>query len=147
MDILPTPGYFKSAVAGALLCLAAGHAAAETVVIVSIKNPVGTLNAAQVSDIFLGRVWVFPTGARAIPLDQDEGAPARDGFYLKITGKSPAQMYSYWSKIIFTGRAQTPKEIGDGAEVRKMVAQNVNMIGYVDKSLVDSSVKIVLSIP
>jgi hypothetical protein len=29
----------------------------------------------------------------------------RDEFYLKLTGKNPAQIQAYWSRLVFTGRA------------------------------------------
>jgi ABC-type phosphate transport system substrate-binding protein len=137
----------KLCMAACALCLASNAVRADIVVIVSAGNPLTTLSVAQVSDIFLGKVSTFPSGIRAIPLDQDEGAQVRDAFYLKTTGKSPAQIYSYWSKIIFTGKAQAPKEVGDDGAVRKLVAKNTNMVGYIDKGMADSSVKIVFSIP
>ncbi len=145
--IMTIPTYLKLSIASFVLFLASSQACAEIVVIVSAKNPVTTLSAEQVSDIFLGKVWIFPSGMRAVPVDQAEGARARDAFYLKITGKSPAQIYSYWSKIIFTGKAQPPKEVADGVAVRKLVSQSVDMIGYIDKGLMDETVKMILSLP
>jgi len=35
----------------------------------------------------------------------------RDDFYNKVTGKSAAQMKAYWSKIIFTGKANHPRKL------------------------------------
>ena len=69
----------------------------------------------------------------------------RDDFYNKVTGKSAAQMKAYWSKIIFTGKGQPPKEVADNAAVKKLVADSPSAIGYIDKSALDSSVKAVFS--
>ena len=120
-------------------------AMAEIAVVVSAKSPVGNLTQEQVSQIFLGKASSFPGGQTAMPIDQSEGQAARDEFYTKITGKSPAQLKAYWSKLIFTGKGQPPKEVPSAAEVKKLVANNPNTIAYIDKASVDSSVKVVYS--
>lgn len=123
----------------------AGHAAgAELVVIVSAKSPVTSLRADQVSDIFLGQVGAFPDGAEAVALDQRIGSPLRDDFYARVAAKTPALLKAYWTKMIFTGRGQPPKEAADSAAVRRMVADNPALIGYIDKAALDPSVKAVL---
>ena len=121
-------------------CAAAG----ELVVIVSAKSAVSTLRADQVADIFLGQIGRFPGGTEAVALDQRIGSLERDEFYSKVASKSPPLLKAYWSKMIFTGRGQPPKEASDGNSVRKMVADNPHLIGYIDKSALDPSVKAVL---
>ena len=121
-----------------------GAAAGELVVIVSSKSPVNTLRQEQVADIFLGQIANFPGGLEAIALDQSIGSVERDEFYTKVTSKTRPLVKAYWTKMIFTGRGQPPKEIGGSAAVRKMVADNPTLIGYIDKSALDASVKTVL---
>jgi ABC-type phosphate transport system substrate-binding protein len=133
-----------SLVVGAV-CFSTGIAMAETVVIVGAKSGIGALEKQQVSDIFLGKASAFPDGKQAVPLDQAEGAAARDEFHAKVTGKSGAQLKSFWSKQVFSGKGTPPKEVPGNADVKKLVADNPNMIGYVDKSVVDGSVKVVLT--
>lgn len=128
-----------------ILSLLPGFVSADVVVIVSVKSPVGGLEKGQVSDIFLGKSATFPGGALAIPLDQDSSSGAHNEFHDKITGKSGAQLKAYWSKLVFTGKATPPKEIVGPAEIRSLIATNPNMIGYIDKGLVDPSVKVVFS--
>lgn len=123
-------------------CLHAG--AAELVVIVSAKNPIAALRAEQVADIFLGQIANFPDGGAAVALDQRIGSPQRDEFYAKVAAKSPPLIKAYWSKMIFTGRGQPPREVAGNAAVRKMVAENPALIGYIDKAALDASVKPVL---
>lgn len=128
-----------------LLALACAHVgAAELVVIVSAKNPVTALRADQVADIFLAQTGRFPGGDEAMALDQPVGTPLRDEFYSKVAAKSPALMKAYWTKMVFTGRGQPPRELPNSAAVRKMVAENPSMIGYIDRSALDASVKTVL---
>lgn len=130
---------------GFALCLAANAALAEVVVVVSAKSVVGTLTANQAADIFLGKTKEFPSGGPATPVDQNEGSAIRDEFYTKVAGKSAAQVKAYWSKIIFSGKGQPPKEVADSSAVKKLIADNPNVIGYIDKAAVDSSVKSVLA--
>ncbi len=130
------------AVALALLLPCAG--AAGLVVIVSAKSVVTVLRADQVADIFMGQAARFPDGGEAVALDQPIGSSLRDEFYGKVAAKSPALMKAYWTKMIFTGRGQPPKEAAGSAAVRKQVADNPALIGYIDRAALDPSVKPVL---
>ncbi len=118
--------------------------AGELVVIVSAKSPVSSLRAEQVADIFLGQIGRFPGGSEAVALDQRIGSPERDEFYSKVASKTPPLLKAYWSKMIFTGRGQPPREVSDNVSVRRMVADNPSLIGYIDKSALDPSVRAVL---
>jgi ABC-type phosphate transport system substrate-binding protein len=124
------------------LALAATPSMADVVIVVSSKSTVTALSKGQVIDIFLAKSVRFPSGSPAVPIDQIEGAAARNEFYMNFSGKSAAQIKAYWSKIIFTGRGQPPKAVSSGEEIKKLLAQNPSAIGYIDRSLVDDSVKI-----
>ncbi len=137
--------FLKTATLAFLLALCARQAvAAELVVIVSSKNPVTTLRPDQVAEIFLGQIASFPGGLDAVALDQNLGSPVRDAFYSKVASKSPPLVKAHWTKMIFTGRGQPPKEAGDSAAVRRKVAANPSLIGYIDKAALDDSVRAVL---
>lgn len=126
-----------------LLALAAPPAVAQEVVaIVSAKSPVTALNADQLAAIFLGKSSRFPDGTPAVPIDGPEDSPARERFYEKYTGKSPAQVKAHWSKIIFTGRGQPPRQAASSLEVRKAIADNPSAVGYLEPSAVDGSVRV-----
>ncbi|MDP2031195.1 MAG: phosphate ABC transporter substrate-binding protein [Thiobacillus sp.] len=142
---MPLMNRVGCAVIGLLLGLSADGAAADVVAVVSAKNPVTALSKNQVVDIFLGKASRFPDGSPAMPIDQIEGSAARDEFYFKFSGKSPAQLKAHWSKIIFTGRGQPPREVSNSIEVKKLIAENPNAIGYIEQSLVDGSVKVLLA--
>ena len=133
------------AVATLALCLGPRLGTAEVVVVVSAKSPLAALSKNQVVDIFLGRASHFPDGRPAVPLDQVEGSAIRDGFYNDYAGKTPAQLKAHWSKIIFTGRGQPPREVANGVELKKRLAENPNAIGYIERTLVDGTVKVLLS--
>jgi ABC-type phosphate transport system substrate-binding protein len=131
-----------------LLLSAAGAArSAELVVIVSARNPLSVLRPEQVADIFLAQTGRFPGGDEAVALDLPLGSPLRDEFYSRVAARSPALMKAYWTKMVFTGRGQPPRELASSAAVRRMVADNPSMIGYIDRSALDASVKAVLVTP
>lgn len=130
------------ALIGFVMCI--NMVQAEVIVIVSVKNPIKSLSAEQASDIFIGKTAYFPNGSRAVPIDQNEGSPVRDDFYQKSCGKTSSQMKVHWAKMLFTGRGQPPVESGDAEAIKRLVADNPNLIGYIDKKDVDSSVKSLL---
>jgi len=136
--------YSRQLLALCTLCVAASSASAELVVIVSSRNPNPVLNAEQVSAIFLGQTGRFPDGAAAVAIDQGLGAAQRDLFYRQLTGKTPALLKAHWSKMVFTGRGQPPREAASDAAVRRIVADNPSMIGYIERSALDASVRPVL---
>lgn len=115
----------------------------EVVVVVSPNTPVASLSKSQVAKIFLGKSRSFPDGSKAVPLNQGEGTFERNDFYQLVSGKSPAQVKAHWSKLIFTGRGQPPREAANSNAVKKLLANNGVNIGYIDRAAVDDSVKIV----
>lgn len=130
--------------AACVLGVAAANASAELVVVVSSRSPVVAINADQVAAIFLGHASRFPDGSQAVAVDQQLGMRQRDSFYRGLTGKSRALLKAHWSKMVFTGRGQPPREAGDDAAVRRLVAENPAMIGYIGREALDGSVRALL---
>jgi ABC-type phosphate transport system substrate-binding protein len=126
---------FISAVCATLIL--AAPAFAEVVVVV---NPAAdAVTKDQVAAIYLGKSTAFT------PIDQADGSAIRGEFYKKVADKDAAQAKALWSKLVFTGKASPPKEVASSAEVKKAVAANPKGIGYIEKSAVDASVKVVLT--
>ncbi len=126
------------------MLMVATSAHAVVVVIVSAQSHITSLTADQAKRIFLGKTNRFPNDDTAAPIDQTEGNAARDEFYSQIVHKSPSQLSAYWAKVIFTGDGRPPEKLESDAAVIKAVASSPNAIGYVNKSAVDSSVRVVL---
>jgi ABC-type phosphate transport system substrate-binding protein len=126
----------KTAIAAAALALAL-PAMAEVVVVANPKAAESSMTKDQVAQFFLGK------SSSMNPIDQPESAPVRAEFYKKVTDKDASQVKSLWSKLVFTGKATMPKEAADSAAVKKMVASDPNAIGYIEKSAVDASVKVI----
>jgi ABC-type phosphate transport system substrate-binding protein len=130
-------------VIGLALSLSSAVVEADVVAVVSAKSPIVALDKSQVADLFLGKTSRLPNGVQAVPIDQAEGLAARDEFYEKLLGRTAAQMKAYWSKIIFTGRGQPPPSVSNAVEMKKRISENPAAIGYIDRSLVDNSVRVV----
>lgn len=114
-------------------------AAAELVVVAGAASGAAGLSKEQVADVFLGK------NPSLTPVDQAESSPLREEFYTKVVGKSAAQAKSYWSKLAFTGKGTPPKEMASSADVKKALAANPALVGYIEKAAVDGSVKTLLA--
>lgn len=131
----------QASLVAASLTLFAVPAMAEVVAIVSAKSAASAMSADEVAQFFLGK------SDKLTPVDQPESSAIRSEFYKKVADKEPSQVKSIWSKLVFTGKGTLPKEYGSSADVKKAVAADTNLIGYIEKSAVDSSVKVVVSLP
>lgn len=110
--------------------------------LVVVANPNVKLNAIsqiELTKIFLGQSSVYPDGSKAVPLDIN--GDHRNSFYTYILKKSPTQLEKYWARMIFTGKAQPPRQISS-KDVKSIVADTQGAISYMDSAAVDSSVKV-----
>ena len=121
-------------------------ALAEISVITHPSND-ASITAKQASKLFLGKSKKFPGGGQAVPIEQADGSAARTEFHASVTKKKSSQLKAYWSRIVFTGKGQPPKEVPSDADVIELISQNPSMIGYVDSAAVNGSVKVVLTAP
>ncbi len=124
--------------AGALLYSCVGVA---EVVVIAHPSVNDTVSQDDLSRIFLGKSKSLPGGHKVMPLNLEEGNATREEFNDKVLGKNDSQLKSYWSKLIFTGKGQPPKDVGSDAEVKALVSANPNMIGYIDAANIDATVK------
>lgn len=116
-------------------------AIAEIVIIVNPSNTATKMLPSQAEPFFLGKSSTFT------PIDQNESSPIKAEFYKKVTGKELSQVKALWSKLIFTGKAALPKEYNSDSDVKKAVASDPKAIAYIDKNAVDSSVKVIATLP
>ncbi|NEX61744.1 hypothetical protein G3574_11695 [Noviherbaspirillum sp. 17J57-3] len=116
-------------------------ARAELAVIVNPQQSVSRMHAGQVAQYFLGG------SAALVPIQQAEGSAIWSEFHRKVLDKEPAQVQAIWARLTFTGKARAPREFRSSAEVKKAVSENVNAIGYIDRSELDPSVKAVTILP
>jgi ABC-type phosphate transport system substrate-binding protein len=109
--------------------------------IVVVMSPGGSaLTKEQVAKLYLGRSNDLK------PLDLPPTSTTREAFYRKATGRDAAEIKAVWSRITFTGQGLPPKEVADAVAVKKAVAADPKAVGYIEKSDVDASVSVVLSL-
>lgn len=128
---------------GALLAQTGG---AQVAVVVGAHSAATALTTEQAAGLFLGKLDQLPGVGTAQLLDQPESAAVRELFYTKATGKSAAQVKAVWSRLVFSGKATPPKEVANSTTVKKLVANNPNTVGYIEKSEIDASVKVLLTV-
>lgn len=135
--------------AAAMVCTAGMTATAQAAlaIIAHPSNPMSGITADDAERIFLGKTGEMANGRRATPVDQSVGSASRAKFLLKVLHKSEDELAAYWSKLMFSGKGQPPRDLGDDAAVKAFVAGNPDAIGYVDGKFVDGSVKVLLIIP
>lgn len=119
---------------------------AQIAVIVSSKSPATGLNKEQTAALFLGKSSQLPGAGAPVLVDQGENSDVRKNFYGKVADKTPAQVKAIWARLVFSGKSAPPKEATNSADVKKLVAVNPDAVGYIEKSAVDSSVKVLLEI-
>jgi ABC-type phosphate transport system substrate-binding protein len=122
-----------------IAALFSGFATAEVAVIVHPSNA-DTISQNDVSDIFLGKTKSFPGGSSVVPIVLNDATV--DEFNTKLLGKSSSQLQSYWSKLVFTGKANPPKSVSS-AEMIELIKSNPNMIGFVDSANLTADLKVV----
>jgi ABC-type phosphate transport system substrate-binding protein len=125
--------------AGLAFTAALQQARADVVVIVSAQSTT-TITASEISRVYLGESNTLT------PVDIANPSHARREFYTKVVGKDDSQVRARWSKLVFTGKGSAPKELPSGEDVVKAVAADPHAIGYVDRSFVNMTVKVILTV-
>ncbi|VAW78444.1 hypothetical protein MNBD_GAMMA12-933 [hydrothermal vent metagenome] len=118
-----------------------GASYAEVVLIVSSKSSVGALSKDEVKKIYLLK------SKKLTPLVLKSSMAAHAEFRDKVISKTESQLTSYWSRLVFSGRGEAPKEFSDEDSMVKHVKSNSETIGYVTRKSVTSGVKVVLTVP
>ena len=122
--------------------LLSGFSWAEVSVIVhpSVSD---SADASDIARLFLGKTKSLPGGTKVLPINIESGSAVRDEFNDKVLKKSDSQLKSYWSRLVFTGKAQPPKDVGSEADVIDLVKTNPNMVGYISSGSVTGDVKVI----
>lgn len=116
---------------------------ADHVVIVHPSNN-APISKTDLENLYLAKTKSFPNGSSAVPLNLKESADTRSRFESEVVGRSEAQMKSYWSRLVFTGKAVPIRQVNSDEEMVKAVASDPSAIGYVSAASVNGSVKTVL---
>ncbi len=103
----------------------------DIAVIVSQTSTLTTIDKMGLSDIYLERVHTFENGSLVVPLNNRN---LKNDFYIDVTGRDSFDLQTYWSDMLFTCHGQPPTTLDNDASILSLVANNPNMIGYVNAS-------------
>jgi ABC-type phosphate transport system substrate-binding protein len=109
-------------------------------VVAAKDSGVAAFDAEEAKKLFLGREPQL-NGENVVLLFQRQGA-TREEFETKVLQRTGADLTAYWSKLIFTGKANAPVEVGGDADVKSKVNNTPGAIGYIGDGAVDGSVKV-----
>lgn len=128
---------------GIALCLAL-PAQADIYVVVASSSPLQALTTKELQAFYMGRNRTLASGDPALVYDLPREDALRDAFYLDLTGMRPAQVNSYWSRLIFTGQVLPPTALPNERSMVDTVRRNPGAIGYLGKAPTDSGLRTVL---
>jgi len=121
---------------------------ADIAVVLNLAHKGVQLSRGEVQSIFLGIKTQLPNGQPVTPFDQEVSRPIHEAFYRLVASKNTVELNTYWSRLVFTGRALPPTVLGNGQAILSKVESDVNAIGYVDAALAKAAnVQIALLIP
>ncbi|MDI3513070.1 MAG: hypothetical protein PWP40_299 [Rhodocyclaceae bacterium] len=124
------PHGLRAALFALVLLVLSCAAQAQTMAIVSARQSGLTeIDRESAEQLYLGRRTTLPNG-RAVTLVDLPAGSVRDRFYLQLTRKNPSQIRAYWSRLVFTGRAQPPREATDEEDARRIVLTTPGAIAY-----------------
>ncbi len=122
-------------------------ASAQTLaVIVNPASGVERLSRDEAVNLFMGRYRKLPSGIAAIPIDISGESAERKRFYMLLMRKDLADVNAYWARLIFSGQASPPLQAPDARTAVELVATNRSAVAYVDRTLIDHRVKVVLEL-
>lgn len=127
-----------------LFCM--GQAMADVAVIANNAISIGSIDKDTVKSIYLGKLKSWPDGSALDVVDQSPGSKARKVFLKKVVGKKELKFDSYWSRKAFSGKGTPPRNMDNDADVKAWVAKTRGSIGFIDASVVDDSVKVLMTV-
>ena len=121
-------------------------ATAEIVIIGHPDSITGVLDTQSVKKLFLGERKSFPSGHHAVPVNHVAGSPDRKEFFLSVLRMGESSHNRHWKQKLSKGAGYSPDELSSHEEVLETIANTPGSIGYIDASLVNDTVKVLLTI-
>ncbi len=123
--------------------ISSAHASSPLYIIVNVANPATEFSRKDVIGLYMGRIHAFANGDRVVTLDLPRESETRVRFYKLLTGMSPAQINTYWARLIFTGQTSAPQPQADETAMLEGVRHNPAAIGYLSSTPASSDVRVV----
>ncbi|MEW8506054.1 MAG: hypothetical protein AB2598_05080 [Candidatus Thiodiazotropha sp.] len=116
---------------------------AEIAVVVSADLPIKSLSKQQISNLFLSKTNRLDDGKKAILIESRDNR-LHDAFYRLISNKTPTQLKSYWTTLIFTGKGKPPRSFSSKQEMIEYMKRHATAITYLDSSEITSEMRVIL---
>jgi ABC-type phosphate transport system substrate-binding protein len=125
-----------------MLAIADQQGADSPVIIVSPQQTPQSVSTNALRAIFGMRLrnWPNQTPAHVFVLRDDN--PTHGVFSKQILNIYPHQLRLAWDRLVFSGTGQAPTEVNSEEAMREQVAKTPGAIGYLPRSMVDDSVRV-----
>jgi len=103
------------------------------------------LSVDEIAQLYLRRKRYWDDGQPIQPLNLPSGTPLRAAFSRFVLRQSETRVAEYWNRQYFDG-ILPPATLASTEAVRRYVAAEPKAIGYIPRSEVDASVRVVLEL-
>lgn len=129
-----------------LLLISSATARADLLVVTGSHSLLDSLTEQEVRQLFSGHLRQLH-GLRLQPLDLPLGNADRDHFYRQLMGRTPEQMRAYWTRLLFAGQGQPPREVSSLGELSSLVGTSSEYIGYLPADALRHDLKVLYRLP
>lgn len=114
------------------------------VVVVNLAtNPSGFLSQSAISAIFGMRLRKWEDGSQIKVFVFPDENPLHIAFSKQILHAFPYQLRSAWDRLVFSGTGEEPVDVKTEQQMKKMISSTPGAIGYLSRSMVDETIKII----
>jgi ABC-type phosphate transport system substrate-binding protein len=110
-------------------------------VIVNRDNPTVAIDRNFLRNAYLKKATTWNHGQTIRPIDLR--SPVRPTFTREILNKTPAQLRSFWSQQIFSGKGVAPPEVDTARAVIAYVAAHPGAVGYIPANVDPGATRVV----
>jgi len=104
------------------------------------------LKKSDLVNIYMGRTKTLADGTKLQPIVQKATNVSTQSFYQWLVNKDIREIQSYWSRLLFSGRAKPPYEVDSPTTVIHIVSESPYAIGYISPSDLTRSVKVLFHV-
>ena len=120
-------------------------AQADIAIVVGKNSTVNNINEREVNNVFLSKTRFLDNGTRVKPFELNNEI-IKEEFYKVIANKSPSQINSYWTTLIFTGKGKPPRKVQEITQLIQVLNDSPNAITYLPQKNVTDSMRVVHTI-
>ncbi len=118
--------------------------ATDIAIVISRTFNANSLDKASVARIFLAKTNHI--NSIRVKVFELKNSSYKKQFYKKVSGKSLAQLRSYWTRLIFTGKAQPPKQLKNREDLIQKMQDDSTVISYLPLSEVADEMKVLYTV-